>query len=158
MMNNFHKFKVSLSWEKKQHHAFNNKNVSIKSHTVHISGKPELAISAAKTFKGDPALYNPEDLLLSSLVSCHMMSYHYVCSQHRIEILSYSDSAEAILELYLNGSGRIIEVILNPIVVIADKSQIEKAIALHNDANQICFIANSCNFPVKHFAKCMGEN
>jgi organic hydroperoxide reductase OsmC/OhrA len=40
-------------------------------------------------------LYNPEDMLLSSVVSCHMMSYLYVCEQNGIEVLSYTDSAEA---------------------------------------------------------------
>ncbi|TEB40466.1 osmotically inducible protein OsmC, partial [Flavobacterium circumlabens] len=70
-----------------------------KSHQIKIEGKPVLNVSAAKAFKGDPALYNPEDLLLSSLASCHMMSYLYVCSQNGIEVLEYADNAEATLEV-----------------------------------------------------------
>jgi organic hydroperoxide reductase OsmC/OhrA len=70
--------------------------------------------SAARSFAGDPTLYNPEDMLLSSVVSCHMMSYLYVCEQNGIEVLSYTDSAEATLQVLENGSGRFIEVRLYP--------------------------------------------
>lgn len=157
-MNKIHTFEASLSWKKAQIEPDNNKKIFSKSHIVNISGKPKIKVSAAKTFKGDPELYNPEDLLLTSLVSCHMMSYLYVCAKYQIEILSYSDQAEALLETYIDGSGKIIEVRLNPIVVITDKAQIEKAIELHIEANKLCFIANSCNFPVKHFAQCMSTD
>jgi organic hydroperoxide reductase OsmC/OhrA len=68
-----------------------------KNHTIAFEGV--LNVSAAKAFKGDPTLYNPEDMLLSSVVSCHMMSYLYVCEQNGIEVLSYTDSAEATLQV-----------------------------------------------------------
>jgi organic hydroperoxide reductase OsmC/OhrA len=60
-------------------------------------------------------------MLLSSVVSCHMMSYLYVCEQNGIEVLSYTDSAEATLQVLENGSGRFIEVRLYPKVVIRQK-------------------------------------
>ncbi|TCV19909.1 organic hydroperoxide reductase OsmC/OhrA [Sphingobacterium alimentarium] len=116
-----------------------------------------MSVSAAKAFKGDPTLYNPEDLLLSSLASCHMMSYLYVCAQHQIELVSYTDQAKAILETYADGSGKIIEVILEPTVIVKDNSTIEKAIALHEKAHELCFIANSCNFPVRYDVHCTAE-
>ena len=123
-------------------------------HKIVIEGKPVLNVSAAKAFKGDPELYNPEDLLLSSLVSCHMMSYLYVCSQNGIEVLEYSDNAEATLEVAADGSGRFVEVRLNPKIKISNSDQIDLANELHTKANQLCFIANSCNFPVLHNASC----
>jgi organic hydroperoxide reductase OsmC/OhrA len=49
-----------------------------------------------KRFKGDATLYNPEDMLLSSVVSCHDVGL-YVCRTNGIEVLSYTDSAEATL-------------------------------------------------------------
>lgn len=147
-----HIFKVTLSW-------LNNaqpltKKIYNKTHRISITDKPDLMVSAAKAFKGDPTLYNPEDLLLSSLVSCHMMSYLYVCGQHNIEVDSYTDQAEATLETEPDGSGRFTKVMLNPIVVISDPSKIELALSLHSKANKLCFIANSCNFPVTHHATC----
>jgi len=49
-----------------------------------------------------------------------------------------------------DGGGHFAEVTLRPLVIVADKSMIEKANALHEEANKFCFIANSCNFPVHH--------
>ncbi|MEN2414432.1 OsmC family protein [Flavobacterium mesophilum] len=149
-----HLFKVQLDWIFKQNSVQSSKRFYSKTHQIQIEGKPVLDISAAKAFKGDPELYNPEDLLLSSLVSCHMMSYLYVCSQNDIEVISYSDNAEATLEVNPDGSGRFTEVRLNPKVTITNKDKVELALELHYKANQLCFIANSCNFPVLHNASC----
>lgn len=152
-----HLFKAAINWTSGQNPAENTSRFYSKSHKILIDGKPVLNISAAKAFKGDPELYNPEDLLLSSLVSCHMMSYLYVCSQNGIEVLEYSDNAEAILEVSPDGSGRFTEVHLHPKVKIANPDKIKEAIDLHTKANQLCFIANSCNFPVLHNAICEAE-
>lgn len=149
-----HLFKATANWISNQNPLDSTKRFYSKSHKISIEGKPVLNVSAAKAFKGDPELYNPEDLLLSSLVSCHMMSYLYVCSQNGIEVLNYSDNAEATLEVNPDGSGRFTEVRLNPKVVIGNSDQIELALELHTKANQLCFIANSCNFPVLHHASC----
>lgn len=149
-----HIFKAKLDW------IFSTKEEETiiktysKSHTIVIDNKAVLNVSAAKAFKGDPTLYNPEDLLLSSVVSCHMMSYLYVCEQNEIEIVSYSDQAEATLEVLADGSGRFVGIKLNPKVIIRDKDKIVEALNLHNKANQLCFIANSCNFPIEHFPIC----
>lgn len=109
-----HLFKAELNWTYQQNQNKLSERFYSKTHQVKIEGKPDLDISAAKAFKGDPSLYNPEDLLLSSLVSCHMMSYLYVCSQNGIEVLEYSDNAEATLEVNPDGSGRFVEVRLYP--------------------------------------------
>jgi len=149
-----HLFKAELNWTSTKKEEETTSKFYSKSHQIKIEGKPVLDISAAKAFKGDPELYNPEDLLLSSLVSCHMMSYLYVCSQNGIEVLEYSDNAEATLEVSPDGSGRFTEVRLKPKVKISNPDQIELALNLHFKANQLCFIANSCNFPVLHEASC----
>jgi len=150
-----HIFKAEALWLSDR----NTENIKkySRNHTVTIEGKPVLYVSAAKAFKGDATLYNPEDMLLSSLVSCHMMSYLYVCSQSGIEVLNYSDNAVATLEVEADGSGRFTEVILNPKVVIAQADRVEEALALHKKANQLCFIANSCNFPILHNPVCEVE-
>ncbi|MBD1428484.1 OsmC family protein [Sphingobacterium litopenaei] len=149
-----HTFKATLSWEKIDSALVDTKSIYRKSHTISIEGKEVLSVSAAKVFKGDPELHNPEDLLLSSLMSCHMMSYLYVCAKNNVEVLQYNDQAQAILETYADGSGKIVEVQINPQVIIQDASQLELALSLHKEANKLCFIANSCNFPVLHAPHC----
>jgi organic hydroperoxide reductase OsmC/OhrA len=149
-----HLFKAKLTWNSIPKQTATNSKQYLKTHQIVIAGKDALNISAAKAFKGDPGLYNPEDLLLSSLVSCHMMSYLYVCSQNGIEVLSYKDDAEATLEVSENGSGRFIEVRLYPKVVIRQHEKIAEALSLHVKANELCFIANSCNFKILHYPTC----
>jgi organic hydroperoxide reductase OsmC/OhrA len=149
-----HLFKAKLNWFSSKEEEVSTSKIYSKSHTVIVEGKPILNVSAAKAFKGDPIMYNPEDLLLSSIVSCHMMSYLYVCEQNGIEVLSYTDAAEATLEVLENGSGRFIEVRLYPKVIIRQKEKIAEALRLHQKANELCFIANSCNFPIVHEASC----
>jgi organic hydroperoxide reductase OsmC/OhrA len=149
-----HLFKAKLNWFSTNQQEVPTSKKYSKNHSIAIESKSILNVSAAKAFKGDPTLYNPEDLLLSSVVSCHMMSYLYVCEQNGIEVLSYTDTAEATLEVQENGSGRFTEVRLYPKVVIRQKEKIAEALFLHQKANELCFIANSCNFPIVHEPSC----
>ncbi len=152
-----HLFKAKLNWSSVIKEVITDSKKYTKTHQIAIDGKAILNVSAAKAFKGDPGLYNPEDLLLSSVVSCHMMSYLYVCSQNNITVISYQDDAEATLEVSENGSGRFVEVRLFPKVIIKEEEKIAEALSLHTKANELCFIANSCNFPILHFPSCETE-
>jgi organic hydroperoxide reductase OsmC/OhrA len=111
--------------------------------------KPPLRGSADPAFHGDPALYNPEDLLLSAVASCHMLSYLAVCAHAGIVVLSYEDAADGTLARR-DGRVRFVDVLLRPKVVIQRGSDLEKAKALHQKAHDICVIVNSVNFPVRH--------
>ncbi len=111
-------------------------------------GKATIAGSADATFHGDRAEWNPEEMLLSALSSCHMLSYLHVCADAGIVVLDYSDAAEGTMELGPDGSGRFTSVTLHPQVVVAVESDAATAQILHGLAHQKCFIANSVNFPV----------
>ncbi|MDN3492701.1 OsmC family protein [Winogradskyella bathintestinalis] len=148
-----HTFKAKVSWSLGAEDSTCNPRTFSRNHKVTIVNKVvDIPMSAAKTFRGDDTLYNPEDLLLSALASCHMMSYLYVCSQHNIEVLSYSDYAEGDLEVLASGRGSFQFVRLRPVVTIKDATQKDLALSLHDKANALCFIANSCNFPISHEA------
>lgn len=149
-----HIFKAKVNWELKAGECTANPRTFSRNHSVKIDDKnADLKVSAAKMFRGDASLYNPEDLLLAALASCHMMSYLYVCSQHDIEVLSYIDNAEAFLKVESLGSGHFTKAILNPIVTIKDETKKVLALRLHEKANRLCFIANSCNFNITHHAQ-----
>ncbi|WP_055445496.1 OsmC family protein [Lacinutrix himadriensis] len=148
-----HTFKATVNWTINEGESTKNPRTFSRNHEVFIDNKATpLHVSAAKTFRGDDALYNPEDLLLSALTSCHMMSYLYVCAQNNIEVLSYSDHAEGDLEVAASGSGSFKTVRLKPVVTIKNANQKALALGLHEKANSLCFIANSCNFPIAHEA------
>ena len=148
-----HTFKAQVHWTINEGESTINPRTFSRNHKVIIDNKATpLHVSAAKPFRGDDTLYNPEDLLLSALTSCHMMSYLYVCAQHQIEVLSYTDSSEGDLEVESSGSGRFKTVRLKPVVTIKDETRKDLALSLHQKANELCFIANSCNFPISHDA------
>ena len=116
-----------------------------------FDGKPSFRGSADPAFRGDPALYNPEDLLLSALSACHMLSYLAVCAHAGIAVLSYEDSVVGTATLR-DRRLRFVDVLLRPQVVLEQGSDIEKARSLHERAHDICVIANSVNFPVRYEA------
>ncbi len=149
-----HLFKAQAKWSSNGEEGTLNPRRYSRNHTIDIEGKEVLNVSAAAAFKGAPDLHNPEDMLLSSVVSCHMLSYFYLCAQNGIEVLEYLDNAEATLELESDGSGRFSEVRLYPRVTVRKQEIVEKALKLHKRANELCFIANSCNFPILHFPTC----
>ena len=74
-----------------------------------------------------------------------------------IKVVDYSDNVTGILEEDPVNGGRFISITLNPVVVVTEPSMLEKANALHHEANIKCFMANSVNFPVNHNPKCVVE-
>lgn len=123
-----------------------------RDHTIYIDGKPELYGSADPTFRGDKSRHNPEDLLLAALSACHLMSFLHVCVTEGVVVTAYEDHATAQMQVNPDGSGHFVSATLNPIVTVTDVSMIEKLDAIHHKANKLCFIANSCNFPIHHNA------
>lgn len=121
-----------------------------RSYNIMTTDKPTIVGSADPAFRGDKTKHNPEDFLLSSLSSCHMLWYLHFCAVNNIVVTSYIDHAEGTMIEENSGKGRFTEVVLNPEIVVADKSMIQLAIELHIKANEYCFIANSVNFPVRH--------
>ncbi|TMQ48159.1 MAG: OsmC family peroxiredoxin [Candidatus Eisenbacteria bacterium] len=120
-----------------------------REYRVDFEGKPSLKGSAAPVFRGDPALHDPEDLLVAALTGCHCLSYLALCARGGVQVLAYEDAAKGKMER-VEGVVRFTEVMLHPKVTIAPGSDAEKAKSLHERAHAICFIANSVNFPVKH--------
>ncbi|RWR22705.1 OsmC family peroxiredoxin [Microbacterium enclense] len=115
-----------------------------------VDGKPLLEASADTPFRGDPAKWNPEELLLAALSECHLLSYLYACVKTDVVVVSYRDDASGTLVEDGKGGGAFTDVLLRPQVVVAEESMVEAAIAAHRQAREWCFIANSVNFPVRH--------
>ena len=121
-----------------------------RDHDVLIPGLPVLKGSADPTFHGDRERYNPEQLLLAALAQCHMLSFLHVAVKHGVVVTDYRDEATGLMKLNRDGSGQFESVTLRPQVTVADGRHLELAGQLHHEANQLCFIARSVNFPVEH--------
>jgi organic hydroperoxide reductase OsmC/OhrA len=79
-----------------------------------------------------------------------MLWYLHLCSEAGVIVTDYIDNSTGIMVETSNGGGKFTEVTLNPIVMVSEPHMIDKANELHKKANELCFIANSVNFPVKH--------
>ncbi len=121
-----------------------------RSHTLKIDEKPDIMLSADPAFRGDNTRYNPEELLLASLASCHMLWFLHLCSDKGIIVTAYTDHPTGIMEETQTGSGRFVEVTLRPHVTVQNQQDQQQLSELHKKSRELCFIANSVNFPVKH--------
>ena len=119
-----------------------------RDHEISSPGKPPIPGSSDPAFRGDASRYNPEDMLVASLSTCHMLWYLHLCAVGKVVVLEYEDHASGFMEEYADGGGRFVEVTLRPTIVITPESDIETAKHLHHDAHAKCFVANSVNFPV----------
>lgn len=117
---------------------------------IQIEGKPDLLGSSDPSFRGDKNRYNPEELFLASISSCHMLWYLHLCSDNDITVVEYQDRADAEMTEELGGAGHFESVTLKPEVTILEPEKEKLAINLHQKANNMCFIANSCNFEIRH--------
>jgi len=147
-----HVYRINTVWTGASQGATSSYDAYSREYAINIDGKPPFVGSADPTFRGDAALYNPEDLLLMALSACHMLSYLALCARAGIRVISYSDVATGKMA-QKNGKIRFTEVILHPLVTIEAGDDLEKARSLHDNAHHVCFIANSVNFPVLHEAK-----
>ena len=79
-----------------------------------------------------------------------MLWFLHLCSVNKIVVTTYSDNVEGEMIEKSDGSGQFASVTLKPQIEVTEEWMIKKSEALHDEANQKCFIANSVNFPVKH--------
>lgn len=148
-MSKTHEYRAELIWTGAAEGPVKDYTGYARAYTVEIPGKPPLEGSADPMFRGDPALYNPEDMLVAALSACHMLTYLALCARAGIEVRAYGDSASGTMVLE-GGGGRFTEVTLRPRVEVAPGSDLARARALHEAAHGNCFIANSVNFPVRN--------
>ena len=143
-----HHYKVDVTWTGNQGTGTKTYQDYSREHEIRIAGKPVLAGSSDPTFRGDASKHNPEDMLVTALSTCHMLSYLHQAVLAGVVVTAYQDSAEGSMETDAHG-GRFLEVVLRPVVTIAAGSDPAKAEAAHEPAHHACFIANSVNFPVR---------
>ncbi|PFG30951.1 OsmC family protein [Paramicrobacterium agarici] len=110
--------------------------------------KHEIAGSADRTFHGDADRWNPEELFLTALAQCHMLSYFHAAVSAGVVVTGYRDTPVGTLIVNPDGSGSVREVTLRPHVTLARGSDRGAARKAHDEAHRLCFIANSVSVPV----------
>jgi len=147
-----HRYEVQLEWSGNRGAGTASYAGYERDHQIIGAGKPPIPGSSDPNFRGDPARWNPEELLLASLSACHQLWYLHLCSVHRVVVTAYADAAQGWMSEVGDGGGQFTRVLLRPRITIAEGSDTAAAERLHGEAHALCFIARSVNFPVEHEA------
>ncbi|MGH7620256.1 MAG: OsmC family protein [Gemmatimonadaceae bacterium] len=149
--NERHEYSASIVWTGARSGPTTSYQSYSREYEYRIGTKPAMRGSADPAFRGDGMLYNPEEMLVVALSTCHLLSYLAGCSRAGLRVVSYEDSASGLM-LVKDGKVRFTEVVLRPRVAVEQGTNLEKAHALHAQAHEECYIASSVNFPVRHEA------
>jgi organic hydroperoxide reductase OsmC/OhrA len=144
-----HRYEVRLDWIGNDGEGTRTYKSYRRDHKITCDRKAPIEGSSDPSFRGDPSRYNPEELLVASLASCHMLWYLHLCAINKVVVVEYNDAPVGTMIENGDGSGRFAQVTLNPTVKIENGFCVERAGALHDEAHRNCFIANSVNFPVR---------
>lgn len=120
-----------------------------RAHEYIVDGKPTIPGSSDPAFRGDRTRWNPEELLVMSLSSCHMLWYLHLCATHNVSVIDYVDDAVGTMVETADTGGHFTDVVLRPRVTIESGGDLTVAESLHEKAHHLCFVANSVNFPVR---------
>jgi organic hydroperoxide reductase OsmC/OhrA len=160
-----HRYALTVRWTGNRGEGTASYRGYSRDHDIEIPGLPVLRGSADPSFHGDRTRCNPEQLLLAALSQCHMLSFLHVAVKHGVVVSAYEDHAEGLMRTNRDGSGQFESVTLKPRVTVdapasgapashapasgqrPDDDLLEE---LHAEANKLCFIARSVNFPVLH--------
>jgi organic hydroperoxide reductase OsmC/OhrA len=145
-----HSYHINLQWTGNTGKGTETYRGYERSHRISVGGKQIIEASSDPSFRGDKTKYNPEEMFVASLSSCHMLWFLHLCSDASVIVLDYSDEAEGKMIESDDGNGKFSDVILHPHVKVKEEWMIEKIESIHDKANSFCYIANSCNFPVRH--------
>ena len=148
-MGNEHEYRVEVEWRGNRGTGTSGYREYGRELVIRAPHKDELAGSADPTFHGDKDRWNPEELLVTALAQCHMLSYLHMAVRAGVVVTAYRDEATGTMVQQGLG-GQFTDVTLRPRVTVADVSMVAAARAAHADAFENCFIARSVNFPVRH--------
>ncbi|MGL6338076.1 MAG: OsmC family protein [Waterburya sp.] len=144
-----HHYQAQVLWTGNNGQGTSSYKAYDRNYEITVEGKPAILGSSDPAFRGDKTKYNPEELLVASLSSCHMLWYLNLCATKSVVVTDYLDQPEGTMLEDKDGNGHFKEVILNPVVTITPTSDQETAEQLHEQAHRFCFLANSMNFPVR---------
>jgi organic hydroperoxide reductase OsmC/OhrA len=147
-----HSFEAAIRWTGNRGEGTRSYRAYDRTWCVETPGQSVLHGSNDPRLGGDPALPNPEQLLLAALSACHMLWYLHLAARAGITVTAYSDSPLGDGETMPDGSGRFRSVTLRPAIALAPGSDRALADRLHAEVGRYCFIALSVAFPVHHAA------
>lgn len=141
-----HHYQVNVKWTGNKGSGTESYKKYDRNYEISAGEKAIISGSSDPAFLGDARCWNPEDLLVASASACHKLWYLHLCSEVGISVYTYLDRAEGTMRE--GEKGCFTSIVLKPEITIRPGDNINHAMELHHRAHELCFIANSLNFPV----------
>lgn len=141
-------YSATIKWKSDSTEAFA-KNQYTRGHSWEFDGGVTVPASSSPHAVRVPysveAAVDPEEALVASASSCHMLTFLWVASKAGFNIASYEDNAVGEMATTSKGKQWISKITLDPQIVWAgDKVPTADELAhLHHEAHEVCYIANS---------------
>ena len=145
-----HAYSIRVDWTGNQGTGTSSYRAYSRAHEISAPGKTAISGSSDPVFRGDAARWNPAELFIAALSTCHQLWYLHLCVDAGIVVVAYSDEASGVEIEQPDGAGQFESVTLRPHVKLAADSDENIARRLHDAAAEKCFIARSVSFSVEH--------
>jgi len=121
-------------------------------------GAPRIIhFAAAPEFGGEPGLWTPEHFLLSAVASCFIAAFRTVATASQFEFQGIEVAVEGVLEKDAGGY-RFNTISLQPVVIIFEEDQRQRAQHMLEKAARICPITRSLSAKIELETKILAEH
>ncbi len=142
-------FSLSLAWHLKRGDQFQPGEYSLD-HDWTFTGGEVVPASGAANLGGSSDRANPEEALIASASSCHMLTFLAIAAKSNLEVVSYLDQPTGVVDKIEGGRQAVTAITLRPRVVFTEGDMSEEELTkLHESAHKYCFIANSLTAEIK---------
>src|ERR1700738_405576 len=114
MAGKIHTYTVAVIWTGNRGTGTSGYRDYDRDHETGAAGKPTIPGSSDPAFRGDPARWNPEELLVASAPPCHQLWSLHLASAAGIRVVAYRDRPVGEMAEDPDGSGRFTGVTLHP--------------------------------------------
>jgi organic hydroperoxide reductase OsmC/OhrA len=140
-------YSANISWKNDSAESFT-KNRYSRGHVWEFDGGVSVPASSSPHSVKVPysveAAVDPEEALVASASSCHMLTFLWLAANAGLNLASYSDDAVGEMATQADGRQWLATITLNPrIEWIGDPPTGERLADLHHRAHEQCYIANS---------------
>ncbi len=147
------KYNVKVFWEKRSAESFTDNKYS-RVHKWIFDGAEVMASSSPQVVPvpmSDAKAVDPEEAFVASLSSCHMLFFLSLAAAQKYCIETYEDNAEGVMNKNEHGQMAMTIVTLKPTVIFSGNNipSFDQVAALHEQAHEKCYIANSVKTEIK---------
>ena len=140
------RYTATIDWTLKDGEDFLKGRYS-RGHTVGFDGGIEIPASASAHVVGKWAVneaVDPEEMFVAALSNCHMLTFLHKARLAGFVVTAYRDVAEGVMEKIDGDRMAVTRVTLRPEIAYEGRRPTEaERDALHHEAHEECFIANS---------------